>query len=137
MVRLVEEAIEVRMADSQHMSVEGQPGDGRGGPEQFLWRGRLYLDCLTRGLLPSPTTTTATGRQVIAAPLPGGRITAADVDLGRMASGLGVDASRLRRGPDVPGMLTVEVLDVSPADLPVPAWPALGTTTDWTSSGRT
>ncbi|WP_338752031.1 DUF6504 family protein [Janibacter alittae] len=43
MVRLVEETIEVRMADPQHRSAEGQPGDGRGGPEQFLWRGRLYL----------------------------------------------------------------------------------------------
>lgn len=95
-------------------------------------RGRLYLDALTRSLVPSPTTTTATGRQIIAAPLPGGRVTAEDVDLARVASGLGVDASRVRRGPLVPGVLVLEVLDVAPADLPVPAWPALGARTDWT-----
>lgn len=96
-------------------------------------RGRLYLDALTRGLVPSPTTTTATGRQIIAAPLPGGRVTSSDVDLARFASGLGVEVSRVRRGPDVPGVATLEVLDVAPADQPVPSWPALGTTTDWTT----
>lgn len=95
-------------------------------------RGRLYLDALTRGLVPAPTTTTTTGRQIIAAPLPGGRITADDVDPARVASGLGVDASRVRRGPEVPGVLVLEVLDVAPADLPVPSWPALGAVTDWT-----
>lgn len=96
-------------------------------------RGRLYLESLTRGVLPSPTTTRASGRQCIAAPLPGGRVTASDVDLARVASGLGVEVSRVRRGPDVPGVLTLDVLDVAPAELPVPSWPALGTTTDWTA----
>ena len=42
MVRLVEEAIEVRVGDPQHRSARGQAGDGEVAPEQFLWRGRLY-----------------------------------------------------------------------------------------------
>lgn len=42
MVRLVEETIEVRVGDPQHMGVEGQPGGRHRAPEQFLWRGRLY-----------------------------------------------------------------------------------------------
>ena len=42
MVRLVEEAIEVRVGDPQHRGARGQAGDGAAAPEQFLWRGRLY-----------------------------------------------------------------------------------------------
>lgn len=46
MVRLVEETIEVRVADPQRTGEQGQlcdrSSDRRGRPEQFLWRGRLY-----------------------------------------------------------------------------------------------
>lgn len=40
MVRLVEEAIEVRVADQEEAG-SGSAGTGA-VPEQFLWRGRLY-----------------------------------------------------------------------------------------------
>ena len=42
MVRLVEEAIEVRLGESQPTDDGGQRVDGCLAPEQFLWRGRLY-----------------------------------------------------------------------------------------------
>lgn len=40
MVRLVEEAIEVRVGAWRTAAEGGGPGSG--APEQFLWRGRLY-----------------------------------------------------------------------------------------------
>ncbi len=45
MVRLIEEAIEVRVGDPQRprSACEGEGGDGAAdAPQQFLWRGRLY-----------------------------------------------------------------------------------------------
>ena len=42
MVRLVEEDIEVRVAQTAQQQCAGEGGQRPDAPEQFLWRGRLY-----------------------------------------------------------------------------------------------
>ena len=109
------------------------PADARAvGDAVDAGRRRLYLDALKRGILPAPSRTRDRGRDVVTIPLPGGQITPDDVRLDRFAATLGIAPGRVRRGPDRPGLLVVDVLDVAPAELPVPAWPALGQRTDWT-----
>lgn len=94
-------------------------------------KGRLYLEALERGVIPPPTYYRLQGRAVVSVPLPGGRVAPDDVRLERFAQTLGVDPSRVRRGPDTPGVIVLDVLDVAPADMTVGPWPSLGSGTSW------
>lgn len=95
-------------------------------------RGKHYVEALQHGFIGTPGRRKDDGSTYIEAPLPG-QVAPADVDLARFAQCLGVTADRVLPGPEVPGMFTAVVLDMSPRDLHAGQWPGLGAVTDWES----
>lgn len=93
-------------------------------------RGRHYFEALQNGFIGTPARRKDDGSLYIEAPLPG-QVSPSDVDLARFAQCLGVTKDRVLRGPEVPGMFTAVVLDMSPKELRAGQWPGLGAVTDW------
>lgn len=94
-------------------------------------RTKTYLDALDMRVISAPSRRALEGRDIVEAQLPGGDIRPEDVDVVRLGQTLGFEADRVRRMPAPAGLLMVELLHTRPADLVVPAWPALGRVTSW------
>ena len=94
-------------------------------------RAKLYREAIDMGVIGAPLRRALDGRDVVEVQLPGGGIAPGDVDVQRMGQTLGVEADRVRRLDAPAGMLVVELLHTRPAEMVVPAWPALGRETSW------